>query len=236
MKKIKIAALLTLGLILASTSAYCQSDYTVKGKIEGWPTETVYLVRQGDYEGVDSVKTTDGTFEFKGTIEGPTMAYLITKKREGVAKFLYVEPGTITVNGNFNAFKDVEIQGSQTYNDFLKLKAGHEEIASKINSLSEQQDNLSDEELNEIGNTIDSLNIADVNFSKDFIKDHPNSVVSLEELKALSVFMDKVTLQELFNDLKDKVKNSPTGLIVKNAIESMEENDDTMEDVFSFDN
>ena len=225
MRNLKTIVLLSFGMTLVSLTCNAQTDYTVKGKISGWPTETVYLVRQGDYEGVDSVKTSDGSFEFKGKIEGPTKAYLITKKRSGVAKFLYIEPGTITINGNFSSFKEVDVQGSPSYSDFLKLQAGHEDIAFKTAQLSQQTEESTDsEEIDAINNSIDSLNRANIQFSQQFIKDHPNSVVSLEEIKSLSTILDKGILMDLYNGLSEKVKQTPTGVMIGDALQNVNNN------------
>ena len=222
MKDIVKIGLASIGLVLMTMQGYGQEKYAVTGKISGWPTETVYLVRQGNYPGVDSVQTQDGSFAFKGTIEGPTVAYLITAKKGGVAKFLYVEPGDITVQGAFSSLQDVDVQGSPSYKDYLELKKGHEEINTKAAQYTLQiEESEDDEEIQALNNSIANLRETGVKFSQEFIKSHPQSAVSLAELKSLTDVLENAALVALFKGLNEQVRTSPEGQFIAENLKYM---------------
>lgn len=222
MKIQTIISALFIQLFLLTQIGFSQDNYTVKGKIEGWPTETVYLVRQGNYPGVDSVSTTDGSFQFSGSIPGATAAYLITKKKSGVAKLLYVEPGNISINGNFEDFKNVQVKGSQTYNDFLELRAGHEKYDQEMSKYVQLQFTTEDSTvLKQYYKSLDSLSLLDIEFSKEFIKKHPNSIISVSEIQTLSNSLLNTELTALFNSLSLYIKESPEGVLLSENLPLM---------------
>ena len=187
-------------------------SYTVTGKITNWPTDQVYLVRQGNHPGVDSTVVRNGVFEFKGTIAGPTSAYLITQRKGGTAKLLFVEPGDIAIEGDFSALKDVKITGSPTYQEFEKLKNGHEIFNQQMNQNVMLQLNTTDSlERESVLAAMEKIGLEDVEFSKNFIAEHPNSLASLIEIHSLMKSVDLGELRKLFDNLSDPLKESPEG-------------------------
>ena len=222
MKIQTILSALFIQLFILTQLGFSQDNFTVKGKIEGWPTETVYLVRQGNYPGVDSVSTTDGSFQFSGSIPGATAAYLITQKKSGVAKLLYVEPGNITVNGNLEDFKNVEVKGSTTYNDFIELREGHEKYDQEMSKYVQLQFTTEDSTvLKQYYKSLDSLSLLDIEYSKEFIKKHPNSIVSLSEIQTLNNSLLNSELVALFNSLSLYIKESPEGVLLSENLPLM---------------
>lgn len=98
----KITPLLLLVGSLFSQEAFSQSEYVVKGKIEGWPSKYIRFERKGNFPGKDSVENKDGSFEFRGKIEGPTNAFLVSLDgEEPKYKFLFLEPGNIEIHGQY---------------------------------------------------------------------------------------------------------------------------------------
>lgn len=216
-----ITIILITQILFTAFSAFSQS-YVLKGKIEGWPTDKVYLLRQGNYPGLDSVDTQDGSFEFKGDIPGATSAFLITQKKQGLAKFLYVEPGEIQVSGSFENLKDITIIGSKSYEEFEELKKGHETFALQVDkNVKAQMTVLDEDDLQTYHNQMDSIIAADLEFSKNFIKEHPNSMVCIQELRSLKSRVEVATLKELYASLSTELKNTTEAQSLEKEIEQL---------------
>ena len=222
MKKHLIILIALICFTTYSHLTFAQSDYTVKGKIANWPTDTVYLLRQGSNPHTDYVLTKDGSFEFKGSVNEPTVAYLITKKRKGVGKVIYLEPGEIQISGDFNKFKELKILGSPTYNEYEIVKTFHDSTLAKVNeNIALQTVAENQEELEKLYVSMDSITKLDTEFILDFVKKHPNSVVSLGEINLLNVTLENSVLRELFNGLSEKVRSSEQGKKLEANLEFM---------------
>ena len=205
----------TLFVILLFNLGFSQEKYTIKCQIAGWPTEKAYLVRQGNFPGVDSVAVTNGTFQFQGVIEGPTSAYLITQKRGGVAKLLYVEPGIININGTFEDLKNVSVKGSKCYDDYLELKNVQEKYDNEMGKYVQLQLSTNDSTtLKGYYQKLDSLSELSINFSREFIKKHPKSLISLLELNSLNTSLTNAEIKNLYDALDPTVKAWPEGKVL----------------------
>ncbi|MCT1530359.1 AhpC/TSA family protein [Sphingobacterium daejeonense] len=211
-------------LCMSSFPAMSQTAYTVKGTITDWPQEYIHLIRRGDYPGEDSVKVENGKFEFSGTIEGPTNAFLVAKLPEGpVTKFLYVEPGNIEINGHFKDIENLKIKGSPTYEDYEIVKTFNDDFGKKVKDLQNSVvgKTMKKEESDAVDAQIDSLYQTKYAFSKKFIMDHPNSVVSIPELFTLFGSQNISVIQELYDGLSDAIKATPGGdLVAHNLIQN----------------
>lgn len=205
----------TLFVILLLNQGFSQEKYTIKCQITGWPTEKAYLVRQGNFPGVDSVTVNNGNFQFQGLIEGPTSAYLITQKRGGVAKLLYVEPGTTTINGTFEDLKNVSIKGSKSYDEYLELKNVQEKYDNEMGKYVQLQLSTNDSTtLKGYYQKLDSLSELSINFSREFIKKHPKSLISLLELNSLNTSLTNAEIKSLYDSLDPSVKAWPEGKVL----------------------
>ncbi|MGJ1434257.1 hypothetical protein ACR79M_21665 [Sphingobacterium spiritivorum] len=138
-----------------------------------------------------------------------------------MAKFLFVEPGSITVEGNFEAFKDVKITGSPAYREFELLRDGHDVYDKQMNDNILLQVNTTDSlELKSIYADMEKIGLADLEFSKKFIQEHPHSPVSVMEIKNLVNRIDKYALKKLYDSLNETIKQSPDGKKLLQEIEN----------------
>ncbi len=218
LRSLVIASVLTL----PSLDVFAQTSFTLKGDIEAWPTDYVHLIRRGNYPGEDSVKVEDGKFAFAGEIPGPTNAFLVAKLPEGpVAKFIYIEPADITVAGTFQDLKNLKVSGSPTFADYEIVKKFDEDFEAKVRAQQKEQASrtMSTEESKAFDDRIDSLYKTKYAFSEQFIKDHPNSVVSISEILTLFNGRKKEVIQQLFDGLSEEVKNTPGGEVVAYNLE-----------------
>lgn len=217
MKMNKLFAVSALNIISLCSIASAQDAFTVKGTISDWPTEYIHLIRRGDFPGEDSVKLVNGSFEFNGSIGGPTNAFLVAKQPTGaVAKFIYVEPSNIEVKGSFKDFENVKVVGSKTHNEYEEVRLFNVDFQNKLKAIQKEQSArvMKIEESKVFDERIDSLYETKYAFSKNFIKTHPNSVVSIPELFTLFGSEKIETIQALFDGLSPEIKATPGGDLV----------------------
>lgn len=69
--------------------------------------------------------------------------------------------------------------------------------------------------------SLDSLSLLDIEYSKDFIKKHPNSIVSLSEIQTLTNSLLNAELVALFNSLSLYIKESPEGVLLSESLPMM---------------
>lgn len=219
--KIYIQTITALFLTAAVNSAlFAQESFSIKGDIKNWPSKYIHLEQRGDYPGQDSTEVVDGKFEFKGTIPGPTNSFLVNKSgNNSTAFFLFVEPGNIQVNGDFNKINEVQITGSKTYTDYLEIKDFETKLAAEIKKLDDQYNNpqpkISQEEYDKL---MDELYASRNEFAVSFIKNHGNSAVSITELYNLVGSLENSQMKELFQGLSDDLKQSPGGEMINSLI------------------
>jgi thiol-disulfide isomerase/thioredoxin len=115
---------------------------------------------------------------------------------------IYLVPTNMTAFISYNHFKDMKMTGSKTNDSFDSLKLQW----SKVNKQSDSAE--------EIFSRIESK----------YIGTHPNSFVSARELAYYKRTWKLDKVQQLYNNLNDKVKNSWSGKDVKVAITEIEEN------------
>lgn len=220
--KIYIQTITALFLTVASSSnLLAQESFSIKGEIKNWPSKYIYLEQRGDYPAQDSAVVTDGKFEFNGNIPGPTNSFLVNKgKDKSTAVFLFVEPGNIQINGDFNNIDQVKIAGSKTYSDYLEIKEFEGKLAKEIKELdslrSDSNQGLSQESYDE---QMDKLYYSRSEFAVKFIRNHPNSAVSITELYNLIGQVENSEMKELYQSLAENLKSSPGGSMIKSLIE-----------------
>jgi len=85
---------------MALASCGNRTQYTIDGhlNLEGLDSVQVYLLDMATRQPVDSTILHDGSFQFKGEVERPYMAYIVANTPALGAQTLCVEPGNIYVD------------------------------------------------------------------------------------------------------------------------------------------
>lgn len=184
-------------MIGMATATFAQGKFTLKGKIHNADGEKIFL----NYGLVkDSTIIKKGKFSFKGAIDKPYIGgVLYIGQFENVsvdqAKFLQVaiEPGKMTADIDANDFKKGTVNGGKTQSERNELKAL---LANGGRNGYEQT-------------------------MKDFIQKHPDSYVSLEQLRAVMSRMSLDELKQTYNSLSDNVKKNGPQEYVKTVEEEI---------------
>jgi len=216
----KIKSLLLLCFIPAL--GFSQSfRYTVKGKVGTYSSPAkIFLTHAfpGKSMVIDSARIENGKFEFKGTLAMPVNATLILK--ESSAKIilskvsdenqlqLYLEPGTIIINGT-TSLSSSKVTGGKLNTDYAQYIKGIMPVVDNLKSVLKSfsiDHKITGEQANL---KIDSLMPLYDRSHENFINKHLNSEVSIYVLESY-IANDKnlVEASNLFDKLADKVKES----------------------------
>ena len=137
MKKVLMVAVLAI-IISSCGGGSTENTMTVTGNVKGLKKGTLYLQHIADTTlvTVDSlVVDGDGNFSFTTELESPELFYLYLDKKDNNSIndriTFFGEPGTITINTNWNTFDlNAKIEGSKS-NEKLKE---YLEVMSKFNT------------------------------------------------------------------------------------------------------
>lgn len=232
MKKIILTAAL-----LAPLALLAQSDFSIKGNVKSVANGSkLYLVyAEAGQRLTDSAIVNNGAFEFKGKVTSPVMGNLFknvnpykkganTKNMDYTA--FYIEPGDIIVN-SADSINSIVAGGTPINIDNTKLKA-------LIKPLTDQEKALNEEYAKYTKEQKDDEAVMDALYAKfkalgekkkpvylKFVKENPNSYISLVQLNALSGD-DKVVneVEKLYASLSPALKSSKIGQGIPAAIEA----------------
>jgi len=219
----------TISIAIVPVIVMAQSGrYTINGKIAplAKPTQAYLIYNNSTGKQTDSTLiSNNGYFIFAGTITDPENAYIeISKNRTGIHIFdisyisIYLEPGTIMVISP-DSLENAKITGGKINADYNKLQmaltAGTRGIIEGINKAYE----TASVEKRESKAFKDSLTNLNELMQKDekavylaFIKDNPNSLVSLFALESYAgASPDGIEIDSIFNSLSKNVRSSGMG-------------------------
>jgi peroxiredoxin len=200
-------------LILSQISVFAQSSYPylIKGKIgELNAPAKVYLYRRAI---LDSAILKEGRFELKGTTSIPFSAELILKRNGSLQNdplinsqnltertTVMLEPGPVLVVSD-DSLKNARMTGGALTSDYQRLLLLVNPIIAKLS--------------NNSGSNPDDVFKEYTQSELEFIRENPNSWVSLETLCQLQTMIPaKYTeVAPLFSSLNPILRDSPAGLI-----------------------
>lgn len=232
MKKLLLSAfcLLPLGLM-------AQQNFTIQGKIGSLntPAKAYMMYRVGATSVTDSTSLTNGIFEFKGSVQSPTMASIRIKhdampastdptKRTPVdAISLYLENAVIKVSAS-DSIKNAKILGSNLNNDNAKLKALMKPIDDKVAVLMKEYSTYTKEQKNDEAfmkpfiEKYEAANKERDPINKKFAEENRNSLIGLIAYRGLIGYdIDPIVVEPEFLKFSAEVRNSTEG----KGIESM---------------
>lgn len=235
-----------LSLLSLLTIAGEGQPFTLKGKIKGMNKQYVYLSYSNFKTYVrDSALVSKGSFEFKGNIPSPVMAYLyvgnamMNRDRNNIAE-LFIEPGSLKVQLEAGKFDEASLTGSKTHIEYTQLRTSQKEEQAKLQPLSAEYDRLNNEYIEKRRANADSATLANYKerlekikedmepvgeeMSKKelaFIESHPDSHVSAYLLSHQVNRRPYETGLKAFNSLAESVRNGGYGKGVADELEQL---------------
>ncbi|MFA5329620.1 MAG: TlpA disulfide reductase family protein [Prolixibacteraceae bacterium] len=204
-------------LVLALAFVSCQSakeEYSIKGTITGVDTGKVYLQKivDGQPQTIDTAEIVGGKFSFKGKMEMPDLRILRLNDRDYFAQF-FLDNSNITMVANKDSLRNTKITGSPTQDVFKLYISEMEKLNKEVMALQEKYQSAMS-----TGNSADADKVKidyqamiDNNkvYTKNFIKEHTNSVVSpFILLNQLVDQIDESELESITNSFAPEIDSS----------------------------
>lgn len=236
MKNINAWVIALMSLAIPSLLKAQTAAYTLNGTVGQLSSPAkAYLMYSTDAgRQTDSISIVNGAFKFSGTINEPESAYLIINtKGTGVYSAnssyidLYLESGNILVNSP-DSIDNAKIIAGPVNADNDKLKLLLAPVNAKMAQLNKDYQAASADRRKEkdftdnIERRSDSLEAEQKAVYRDFVKAHPNSLISLFSVKNYGGAIPDVNeVEPLFNSLSESVRLSVPGVAYAADIKKM---------------
>jgi peroxiredoxin len=229
--------ILVIALLLAHAVAFAQNGaYTVKGKVGkvGNPAVAVFT-NLTTRTPLDTVYLKKGKFEFKGTTEIPFLASVVLYHKgfpapaeQGAAPAprnipgrevysFYVEPGDLQIQAK-DSLKNATVKGSRLNDENQQLQQAMkitDDVKKKLQDF--VRNSTPDEKKTEAFEgkydaLYEELSGMQKKIQLNFIKEHPDSWLSLEQIRQAGGYQPDVNeIEPLFNGLSERIRNTKTG-------------------------
>ncbi|MFB9842259.1 TlpA disulfide reductase family protein [Mucilaginibacter ginsenosidivorans] len=216
--------------------AQMPQQFNIAGKFGSMNSEVYLYYQAGSNKVLDSTKSVNGAFEFKGEIIYPSVAALIVDHKGLGAQMLdfntadkfifYLDKGTINVQSPDSAF-NAKVIGSPINNQYVKLVAINDAASSRINkittdALKSATDEKSAAATSEMQTKIKAVQ-ADYHAAlTKFVKENPDSYLSLITLGSIGgPTPDPNEILPLLDGLSKNVQETETARTMRNALESL---------------
>jgi thiol-disulfide isomerase/thioredoxin len=224
MKFIAFFILTSLTQTLVAGQTQGLHPFTLKGIIKGMDSGYVYLnyIPNGEMGIFDSCKLENGRFVYRGWVTEPTKAWFSTFGRrtmpdeKNLTQF-YIEPGELKLLANYNQLKNLQLTGSASDSDRMKLVQWEMPVENKIQSANDSLWKYDKAYKNEKKNKTDSIRLAFLLQKKD------STSVILERLYKNKAYMDSIFIIENPNSYvaADMLSQSGVSWIAFPSLESL---------------
>jgi len=203
-------------LVFALTTFSCQSakdEFSLKGSISGVDKGKVYLLKLVGNQPtpVDSAEISGGKFTFKGKMGMPDMRILRLNEQDYFAQF-FLDNANITVTTSKDSLRNTKITGSPTNDIFKIFVAEMEKLNKDVMILQEKYQGAIAANNNDAAEKakIDYQAMVDNNkvYTKNFIKEHSNSVVAAFVLLQYATQLDESELADMVGKLAPEMDKS----------------------------
>lgn len=218
---------MTKSLLLLSSAALLfscnskpeQEEFTLTGTLKNIPDSTLVVMSKGNTD-LDSALVIDEEFRFTGKVEQPFSVYLMLPET-GDYTTLWLENSNIELSAEKGKFEDRVISGSQTQKEDDVLEAGLRSFRQTRDSTIavNAEKSLSDDEQDSIYAFFDNLRQKELQATRDFVRENPNSIVSVYVLDFYKTTWGKKATEELYADIPAERRESTEGKMIAHFLE-----------------
>lgn len=207
--------LIYLSILIVITLS-CNNDknnYKIEGNIGGLEDQYVYLQgpSDADFKKIDSVKTSSGSFTFKGVLDIPTQQYITFENLDAEITF-FNEASNIAINGHVDSLKKTTVKGSETQKTYEKYQGRLNQLRDQqrdiYNKYRQAQMQQNQDQMKLYENQYRKLDSIRRSYSDNFVEDHPKSVVSAYIANRFAYNYDLEKLKETVNGFDPSIKDS----------------------------
>jgi peroxiredoxin len=230
--------MILLALAVAPATVWAQSNnYVLKAKIgnDKAPAKAYLLQMVNGKQVVDSALIDNGAFQFTGTATEPVRAQLVVDHygeglvrlgRDADVTMLYLEKGNINITAKDSA-KYAVVTGSKANNENKRYKAILEESGKTLKNINAEYaassaDKKKDQEfVNALQSKYDTVTEQRKELQRQYIKENPDSYVSLMALTELAgQDIDVSSIEPLYKGLSADVRTTIAGLAFAKSIDA----------------
>ena len=206
-----------------------EHSFTIEGSVaELQKPAKVYLSVRSKHESkLDSAEVKDGKFVINGTLEEPSMAYLVMKVQDSTLQLenpgerkrdvltVFIEKGTIKIDTQDSICK-ATVTGSAANDDFIRLNGLLKGVTSQLNELQQQYRQLymaKDEEgMKKLEPRFDELEATQNKIMGDYLKNNTGSPIALFVLGQYAGYeINPAEIEPIYNKLNKSLRNTPSG-------------------------
>lgn len=231
----KIFSFLVCLLPLAGFAQMPQ-PFNLTGKFGAMNSEVYLYYQTGSNKVLDSTKSVNGAFEFKGELVYPSVAALIVDHKGLGAQMLdfntadkfifYLDKGTINIQSPDSAF-NAKVIGSPINDQYVKLVAINDAASSRINKITTDALKSSADDKSAAASSDMQAKVKAVQADYHaalikFVKENPDSYLSLITLGSIGgPTPDPNEILPLLDGLSKNVQETETARTMRNALESL---------------
>lgn len=208
-------------------------QFVIKGKVGHYSAPAkaflLYQLFLGGDSKQDSAEIHNGVFTFKGTIPYPVETFLVIST-DGSSRAnnsnsqdikIYLEPGTITVTSP-DSLSHAKITGGQVNTDNEKIKILLKPTEAKRMELYNQYATASADEKKNIEKQMDLLENPKREIYLDFIKTHPDHMMSLIAVPIYGGYVPKYNeVKPVFDGLNKNLRESTLGVFYAEQLQKL---------------
>lgn len=248
MRKYILIVLMICGKTGMLYSQHQKQPFTLNGKIKGQESGFLKLsYASGDGKHVqDSCAIRNGSFEFKGALSEPVMAYFMgAVKSRGVddpnLTYFFIEPGKLSMEVTAGEFKKLKLKGSKTQDEIAALELLKKPQMDQIRVLSAAYDKANtayidarkagkpeaeQEALKEAATAakdkMEPFQEKNADIDMNYIKNHPDSYYTGYALRWKVSSLPLSESKLLYAKLSDRIKQSSYGKEIATEIKNLE--------------
>jgi peroxiredoxin len=215
-----LVSLIIIGAFAAISFTTTLSGYKINGTVAGLPDSTwLYLRTATPDKQIDSCLVMNGKFSMSGHVsEKAVPVYLHTAKYTNYVRF-WLENAEININVKAGEFKKGTITGSATEDEDKRLDRICQPVDRQADSLNAVLEKTKDTEARK--GLVSQINILEgqrKQIEKDWIKEHPASLVSANLLNIYTTTWGKETTLSLYQNLSPEMKATRYGQEISDYI------------------
>lgn len=165
------------------------TTYTVTVAMRGLDSGTLILAyRQGEERKSDSASSTNGLYTFEGRSDEPKRGYLRVSGERGPSLALYLENGRIAVQAHRDSLAEGTASGTLSNDENAELRKLMRSLDDRFNALNDafrEADENNQPLVDSLMGVYNELDREQKRITLSFIKSHPGSYVSANEINEL---------------------------------------------------
>lgn len=192
------------------------NKYRITGNIKGLKEDRIYIIVHKEESGSDTLQAKGSKDKF--VLNGMTDKSRFVQLHFGDPKsrkstYFYLEPGNINISGNIDSLDDIKSVGTPTNDSYTATLQYLLPIYKRRSGLIQQIRNLEEgtSDYKRLAASIKSKNDSVNNFKINFIRENPNSDISLGYLYVLQDNLPVDLADTLYKNLSAGLKESGQG-------------------------